>query len=112
MTVQVQTFRILQTRNGLHIYDVVSRGLPSAVRLYGVAHIFVGRITGHQHLQHGNLLRAVHEVKGDGTNQRGQLEVHHLSDGILYGIYTNCNNYGNLQQYSGIAVHNYWAECE
>lgn len=68
-----------------------------------VAHMFVRRMTGHQDFQHGNILRALHEVKGDNTNQRGWLEAHHLSDGILCRIYRNCNNYGNfaaVQRYS------------
>ena len=43
-------------------------------------------ITGHQDFQHGNVLRALHEVKGDCTDKRGWLEVHHPSDGILSRI--------------------------
>ena len=44
-------------------------------------------IAGHQDFQHGNVLRALHEVKGDCTDKRGWLEVHHPSDGILSRIW-------------------------
>lgn len=49
--------------------------------------MFVLSITGHQDFQHGNILRALHEVKGDCTDKRRRLEVHHPSDGILSGTY-------------------------